>query len=199
MKSLVVSLLAVSLLASPLAGSEGWLPDAVAEGLAQQLAERTTGVGLSDEGRALAEARETVSALRQELDAWKLDGVLEKAPRFSELEIPASGDPHLDAMRRYTLCNLVLLRTYLTPASREVPEAITTAVFGLTGLTMVIVRLREPYVQAGGTDAALEAALTAPELEPLVEAIQAEARLLEHVERQCRPVVQPLVTRARRE
>ena len=195
MKSLAITILAVSMFIVPLHASEDWLPPAVAEGLAQQLGERMTQVGLagSDEGLVIASAREAVGGMRQHLDAWELRGVLEKAPRFPELELPATTNRYLDAMTRYSLCNLVLFRVFADPAMREDRKAMSTSTFGLTGMTMAIVRLREPHVREGGTDATMEAALTRPELESLAEKIQKDEDLLRHVEQQCSPVVLSLL------
>ena len=195
MKSFVITILAVSMLSAPLHASENWLPPAVAEGLAQQLGERMTQVGLggSDEARVIDGARESVARMEQHLDAWELRGVLEGAPRFPELELPGSASRYLDAMTRYSLCNLVLLRMFGDPALREDRRAMSISTFGLTGMTMAIVRLREPHVREGGTDAMMEAALTRPELESLVEKIQEDEDLLLHVERQCHPVVLKLL------
>lgn len=78
-----------------------------------------------------------------------------------------------------------------TATKEDFRESIAT--YGLTGMTMAIVRLREPYVQEGGTHAALEAALTGSELGSLMEKIQKDENLLLHVERQCQPVVLSLL------
>lgn len=195
MKSFAITMLAVSMLAAPLSASEEWLPAAVAEGLAQQLGERMTQAGLtgSGEGRVIDSAREAVAGMRQHLDAWELGGVLENAPRFPELELPASTNQYVDAMTRYSLCNLVLFRVFADPAFREDRRAMSISTYGLTGMTMAIVRLRDPYLQEGGTDATMEAALTRPELGSLMEEIQKDEDLLLHVERQCRPVVLTLL------
>lgn len=198
MKSFAITILAVSMLAVPLHASEDWLPPAVAEGMAQQLGERMTqaGLGGSDEGRVIDRAREAVAGMRQHLEAWELRGVLENAPRFPELELPAGTNRYLDAMTRYSLCNLVLFRVFADPAFREDRRAMTISTYGLTGMTMAIVRLREPYVREGGNDAGIEAALTGPELESLAEKIQKDEDLLRHVEQQCSPVVVSLLAPA---
>ena len=194
MKNLAVTILAVSILAVPLHASEDWLPSEVAEGMVRQLGERMTqmGIGESDEVRVLA-ARETVAGMRQILDGWELRGVLERAPRFPELELPGGTNQYVDAMTRYSLCNIVLFRMFADPATREDFRATAVSTYGLTGVTMAIIRLREPYVREGGTDAMIEAALTGPALEVLAERIQKDEDLLRHVSRQCDPVVRTLL------
>ena len=195
MKICAMTILVVSMLAVPVHASEEWLPPPVAEGMAQQLGERMTqmGIGGRDEDHVLAIARQTVTRMRMHLDAWKLSGVLERAPRFPELELPEATNQYVDAMTRYSLCNIVLFRMFVDPTTREDPRAMAISTYGLTGVTMAIVRLREPYVREGGTDAMIEAALTSPELEVLAQRIQEEEDLLRHVARQCDPLVRALL------
>jgi len=195
MKMFAMTILVVSMLSAPLHASEEWLPPAVADGMARQLGERMTqmGIGGRDEDHVLAVARQTVSRMRMHLDAWKLSGVLERAPRFPELALPEGTNQYVDAMTRYSLCNIVLFRLFSDPTTREDPVAMAISTYGLTAVTMAIVRLREPHVREGGTDAMIEAALTGPELEVLAQRIQEDEDVLRHVARQCDPFVRVLL------
>jgi hypothetical protein len=168
-----------------------WLPPQVAEGAALQLAERMRLLGEAepDEARLLEAARRVVGSMVEVLHAWGVDGVLERAPDPPGLEIAAAGDALLDAMARYQICNLLLALQLEDPAYREDMNARITSVFGLSAVTLAVVRLREPFHAGGGDDAAIEAHLAGPALEPLFAAIQQEPQTRARAEEGCEPVV----------
>lgn len=186
----------ILLLLSPLlAAQEAWLPPPVAEGMTRQLAERmrTLGEGEPDEERLMAGAREVVGSIAQVLETWGLDGVHERAPSFPTFTIPPAGNRHLDAMARYHVCIMVLYLQFEDPALQSDVNARVTSVFGLTALTMAIVRLREPFVAGGGDDTAIEAYLAGPALEPILAALQTDPEARSAAETSCRPVVVSLL------
>lgn len=177
------------------AAESSWLPPRVEQGMVQQLAKRIT---LLDDGtpkkeKILLAARKTVSTMKEIVDSWGVSGVLERAPELSALNLPTTDDRYLDAMIRYQICNALLVTQLQHPAFQGNQSARITSVFGLTGITMVVVRLREPFVGEGGDQAEIEARLTSPGLEPTYQAIQADAELRRHAESACQPVLNELL------
>lgn len=167
-----------------------WLPAQVAEGAAQQLADRFGALGEVTDREGLVEGtRGIVGAMRGTIDGWGAEGTLERAPGFERFTVPSSGDRWLDAMGRYSVCNLILLRQLEDPAFADDQNARLTSVLGLTSITLAVFRLRDPYVAAGGTQGRIEAYLTSAELEPLFASIQTDAELRADAEARCTPVV----------
>lgn len=183
------------LLSPPVGAQEAWLPPPVAEGLAAQLAERmrTLGEGEPDEERLTAGAQGVVGSLAEQLEAWGLDGVHERAPSLPGFTVPPAGNRHLEAMARYHVCIMVLYLQLEDPAFADDANARVTSVFGLTALTMAVVRLREPFVADGGDDTAIEAYLAGPALEPILAALQTDPAARSAAEESCRPVVVQLL------
>lgn len=172
-----------------------WLPPRVEEGVAQQLAERMKllGDGASNDERILAAARATVAAIRGLLEGWGETGVLERTPDLPALELPVSGDRYLDAMMRFQICNAILMVQLNDPAYQDDQNARVTSVFGLTAITLAVLRLRHPFVAQGRNQAEIEAHLTSPDLEPALEGIQTNPDLRGHAESGCQPVLVELL------
>jgi len=188
----------VLLLALPLAAAaaeSSWLPPAVAEGAAQQLAERLSELappGAGDTER-LARARDLISEMRSEIDGWGEAGVLAQAPAFPDLSLPRSGEPHLDAMGRYQVCNLILFRQLLDPALADDSDARSSAALGLTAMTLATVYLRQPFVAQGGDPAAIEAYLTGDAMSAVFDHLQADPALLAKAQQSCGPLIVELL------
>jgi hypothetical protein len=179
----------------PMAAQPSWLPPRVADGMATQLAGRMRELvpGEPDDARLLAGARQVVAAMAKELDRWGVEGVVERAPSFAGVPLPAADNRYLDAMARYQLCNAVLFVQSEDPAFRDDRNTRTTSVFGLSAVTMAIVRLREPFVAADGDPGAIEAHLTSPAFESVVAALQTEPKIRSAVEAGCQPVTVALL------
>lgn len=172
-----------------------WLPPRVAEGAAQQLAERMRllSAGESDGERVLAGARELVDAIAGVITEWGVDGVLARAPEQTAFEIPSAGDRYLDAMARYQVCNLLLFVQLQDPAFQDDANAKVTSVFGLSAVTLALLSLREPFLADGGDETAIEAHLTGPALEPALAAVQGDPEARASVEERCGKVVVELI------
>lgn len=171
-----------------------WLPPAVQNGASEQLVERLTAIRTPRDARQLAQsAQKIVLAIRGTLDSWTTAGTIARAPAFQQLTLPDAGERHLDAMSRYQLCNLVLMRQFESGTDASVRQV---GALGLTAITLAQLHLRQPYMEGGGSAAAMEAALTSAPMARLFERLQATPALLTHVETQCEPVVQALLRAA---
>lgn len=169
----------------------GWLPVAVESALADQLAERfgLLRKGGSQEQDDRDEAAAFTRSLRDVVAGWGVHGALDKAPSFPDLALPPLDDRYLDAMQRYSICNLLLLRQIVHPDFAEDFNARFTGTLGLTGLSLAILRLREPFIAAGGTDEKIEQAMTRPALEAAGQLIQSDDAARAAAEAACQPVL----------
>jgi hypothetical protein len=176
------------------AAQQTWLPPAMQEGAIGQLVERLTAITQPRDARVLAQgAQKMVLAVQGTLDTWTAAGTLKRAPSFPQLTVPGAGERHLDAMARYQLCNVVLMRQFESGADEDTRQA---GALGLTAITLALLHLRQPYVAGGGSDAGMEAALTSAPMARLFEQMQSAPALLTHVETRCEPVVQELLSAA---
>jgi hypothetical protein len=181
--------------ATPAVAQQDWLPPAVRQGLATQLAERVTtvvggGKPAREPDRLARFATDVVQAMRARVDAWSTRGVLERAPVFAKLGLPAAREPHLDAMARYQLCNMPLMLQFEAVGDER---SRMTGALGLTAMTVAIVHLRQPYLAGGGSPEDIPAFLTSAAMERVAQSVQTTPELRAHVERQCEPVVADLV------
>lgn len=176
-----------------------WLPAEVAEGAAQQLAERMRLLPALFDGqepdpeRLVAGARQMIAAMTDVITAWGTDGTLQRSPDLTALEIESAGDAYLDAMAHYQVCNILLYLQLQDPAYSEDLNARLTSVLGLSGVTLTVVSLREPFVAAGGDPAVIETHLSGPTLEPALEALQTDDGVRSQAEAECQPVVLALL------
>jgi hypothetical protein len=174
-----------------------WLPAPVAEGAAQQLADRMRVLGgggaAADEKRLLSSARKLIGAMAAVVTEWGAEGVLARAPLQSDLGIASAGDPYLDAMALYQVCNLLLVVQFQDPAFQQNANARVTSVFGLSAVSLALLSLREPFLAAGGDEAAIEAHLAGPTLVPVLTAIQKEPGARAAAEAQCQPLIVALL------
>jgi len=192
---------AVMIAAGLVAGAAGaddggaWLPGAVAEGAAEQLAGRLAeaGFGVERPAARTEAAQAVVAGLRDTLEAWGADGTLARAPEFPELPVPRVEDRRLDAMARWHVCNLVLFLQLADPAFAEDVNARLTGALGLTGVTLAVLRLRQPFLAAGGDAGAIEKLLAGTGMEPVLDRLQSDPDSRGHAEMQCQaPVVELL-------
>ncbi|MEM7357259.1 MAG: hypothetical protein AAF657_40970 [Acidobacteriota bacterium] len=176
--------------ASAAAQTEPWLPTHVEQQVVGQLAERLGEVGQVQSRDE--DAARTVAALRRKIESWNVPGLLQRAPQFPELQVPKAGQPHLDAMASYNICNLILYRLYADPALRgDVNQGVRT-VKALTGLAMTMVYLRQPFQASGGTDEQLESLLAGEAMNRVFTGLQENAEQLAHAASGCGPVLQAL-------
>lgn len=208
-RSLTAALAALLIAGSSAAQNATWLPPEIAEGAAQQLAERMRllpellGGEHPDDERVLVGARQMIGAIAEVLGSWGSDGVLERAPELAALDVPSTGDRYLDAMARYQVCNFLLYLQLEDPAYNSDLDTRIASVFGLSSVTLTVLSLREPFLAAGGTPAAVEAHLSGPTLEPALQSLRSDADARAAAEADCQPVVAALLeeplSRLRRE
>jgi len=180
----------------PLRAQEvSWLPPPVEEGAAQQLADRLLALGdpASDTDALLAGARELIRSMRDGIDAWGADGAITKAPAFAELAVPGADRAPLDAMGRWSICNLDLLLRYDDALRAGDGGAALGPALGLSAVTLVVLRLREPFAAAGGQQTEIETHLTSAGFETLLAAIQTSPALRARVRSGCDPLVRELL------
>jgi hypothetical protein len=178
-------------------GEEDWLHPAGAEVVVDGLVERMKPIGDNrpvDEAQLREVARNTVSLIGARLSAWGEKTVMEHAPALEPLALPRAGQPHLDAMARYFACAAVYevlhLRGRFAKSDRNVR---VQAAMAPASISLASLYLRHRYLAAGGTDARMEAFLSGPPMEPVIEKIQDSDTLLESSHEQCRPLVTWLV------
>lgn len=175
-----------------------WLPPEVEQGLVKQLVGRmakTNPATAEDPERASRTAGSIVQNLAKDLGSWTDSVALEWAPTFPLLRLPTANQQHLDAMSRYQVCNLVYFRQF--ESSKDV-EVLRRSALGLTAMTMAVLRLRQPFVKAGGTDERIEAFLTSPPMAKVLDEIQLSSDLAAHAERQCQGVLWELIFKTAR-
>lgn len=177
------------------AQSPTWLPAPVEDGAARQLADRLLALGepTSDAERVLGGAREMVRRMRDAVDGWGADGALRRAPAFADLAVPGAAQPALFAMGSWSICNLDLYLRYDEAIRAGDAGAALAPALGLTAVTMVILRLREPFVAAGGVQPQIEAHLTSPEFEALLASIQGSEPLRAAARDGCAPALRELL------
>lgn len=179
--------------AATLAAQRSWLPAPVQQGLTKQLAERLTAIAPGPPSGLAQGAGKVVQSVAQRIDTWTERGVLDRAPTFPRLALPVSDNRYLDALNRYQVCNMALF-----PQFESSGDATTRreGAFGMTAITMAVVRIREPFVAGGGTDAQMEAFLTSQGMGQVLEGLLAAPDLMTYVAGRCEPVVHDLLTDA---
>jgi hypothetical protein len=171
-----------------------WLPPPVVESLAEQLVARLQEINqgrLAGGPQLMIDAREQIQRIRAGVDGWTEKGVLDRAPKFTDVKLPLSGQVHLDAMAGYQLCNGVLMMQF-----SDVPDlaAKRVAAFGLTAVSMVVLRLHQSFVDAGKDPAEIRPFLTGDAMERATRSLfEGDRALRGHVESRCEPVVKSLI------
>jgi hypothetical protein len=181
--------------ARPAAAEPSWLPAPVEEGAAQQLADRLLALGDdgSDPQQVLGGAREMLRRMRDTVDAWGGEGALRRAPTFDGVSLPGASRPTLFAMGGWSVCNLDLYLAYDEATRTGDAGAALAPALGLSAVTLVILRLREPFLAEGGGQREIEAHLTSPEFDSLLAAIQSTAPLRAAVRKGCAPALGELL------
>jgi hypothetical protein len=179
--------------AASLAAQRSWLPAPVQQGLTQQLAQRLTAIEPGQPAAQAQGAGKVVLSVAQRIDTWTERGVLDRAPTFPRLSLPVSANRHLDALSRYQVCNMALFPQFESSGDANTRRG---SAFGMTAITMAVVRMREPFVAGGGTDGQMEAFLTSRGMAVVLEGLLATPDLLTYVEGRCEPVVRDLLTDA---
>lgn len=175
----------------PTSAQDQWLPPQVAEALASQVADKMQAIdSTADRERLMTGGRRLITLIRRRLDSWGEKEVLARAPQFPKLAMPASTQPHLDAINRYQVCNLLL---DVQQAAQNDIGMRRTGVIGSAAITTAAVYLRKPFLEAGGKLPDVEKFLTGSAMQSVFEAIQNDRSLADHVAEQCTPVVTSLL------
>jgi hypothetical protein len=175
-----------SVLGAHTRAQSSWLPAAVAEGVADGFASQLSdaGIGGSEEER-LAKGREVVALLRDRLDELDVEGVLIQAPVLADLALPATGNRYLDTMARIQVCAVFPLLALQESALPPDADVHIVAAMSLMTVTMAVLRLREPFIGAGGTPESMERFLSGSALEPAIERVQTDTTVGERARREC--------------
>ena len=181
------------------AQARSWLPPQVARAAVEQLTERMGlldglfGGGEPDLERLRAGSRMLIGSMAESVEGWGADGVVERAPELAGLGLGVAPNPYLDAMARYHVCNLVLMLQLDNPAYQDDANRRITSTLGLSAVAIVAIYLRQPFIESGGDNAAIEAHLTGPSFAQVFQAVQAGGKALEQAETECQPVVVALL------
>ena len=169
-----------------------WLPADAKEDMARAHAERLGEIAVpGTDAQRLERARKAVHRQIARVESWGEEGVVQRAPDLSRLDMPSSGDRLLDAMGRYQMCNAILFMRHLGRGRETDPAARLSAAEGLTGITLAVLYLGRPFF-AKGTTAPVEGFLTGKPMEAVLDRVQDQADLREYADRQCRPLVSAL-------
>jgi len=190
-----IVLLSLLRVAVPVKAAEPeWLPAAGEEVVVQQLAERLkeiAGGKPGEEGPLVERARTEVRRQRARLETWGRKGIQERAPDLARLELPASGDPLIDAVAPYHLCAGFLLLKHMNRLDTDPAARLATAK-GLSAIQMAMFSLVHAFM-ARGTEAQLEGFLTGKVMEVVWNRIQDQEEAREYAARQCQPVVSAMI------
>jgi len=172
-----------------------WLPPQVQQGLAEQLAGRLASIetgGEASRSVVAEQSRRAVTAIGGVLGSWTDAVVISKAPSFSQLTMPSANEPALQAMAAYQMCTMTQFMRFESGTDASNRRA---TILGLTATTMAVLRLRQPFLESGGTMERVEAFLTSDDMAALLKALQTTPALMTHVEQQCQPIVRELVSK----
>lgn len=179
--------------------ARSWLPPQVEQAAAEQLAERMVllggliGSGEPDLERIQAASRTLIGSMAELIEGWGVDRVVKRAPELAGLGLGVASNPYLDALARYHVCNMVLMLQLDNPAYQDDTDRRIASTFGLSAVTIVSIYLRQPFIESGGNNAAIEAHLTGPSFTQVFQAVQAGGQALEQAETECQPVVVALL------
>ncbi len=185
-----LSLALASLCTLALAQSR-WLPAPAREKLERSLVEALQAV--DEEGRmtpetALQAARTVVDGVGATLESLGLEAVIERAPVYPGLELPATGTAALDALVAYQLCSVPFDHEARDDSPREGREDLRTWALLLSASTYLVSGyLRQGYLEAGVTDEQAEALLRSDAVASLRARIEASPELLQSVKQRCGP------------
>jgi hypothetical protein len=167
-----------------------WLPAELERLIAAQLSER---LRTASDGRdPAAVARLATAAMAAKIESWGVEGTLARAPALSQLGVQPLADRHLDAMQRYLICNGPPLLDFEASDPPLDSSIRFSAAILSTGLTLAVLRLRQPFIDAGGTPAAMESAMTRSEIDAPLQKMQSDPAAREP----CRPLYRELLEAA---
>jgi hypothetical protein len=187
--TLFALLSALIALPSTLHAETEWLPPEVAEAMAQQLTVNIRAVDRDGEvapGDSLNSARLGIAGMVDRIDSLGLDRMLELAPDFEGIDLPPSGQPHLDAIARYGICSFSLDAVYMDESPREggLEQRVTAAVMSIS-IPVISSFFRHHYLAAGTTDEAAKDFLAGEALNTISAEIQTSADLLQSTMNRC--------------
>jgi hypothetical protein len=155
----------------------------------EQLVSRLEAIGPSPvEDRAALKAgmQSVVRQVRARLEAWGERGVLDRAPAFPKIGLPAATEPHLNAMGRYQACNWVLMNQQGERYDRETRR---NGAVASTAVTLAVIYLRQPFLKHGGGSEQIEAFLTGAAMDRAFKQVMANEEWVLYVEQQCQPLI----------
>ncbi len=127
-----------------------------------------------------------VRHVRARLDTWGERGVLDRAPAFPKIELPAAGNRHLNAMGRYQACNWVLVNQQGESYDRQTRR---NGAVASMAVTLAVVYLRQPFLKQGARSEQIEAFLTGAAMDRTFKQVMASKELTSYVEQQCQPLI----------
>lgn len=174
-----------------------WLPPNFEQASAAMLVPRLTALGAAGPGaeQAQAAARELARAVPRRVASWGEEEVIQRAPALRKVGVPSNRQRHLAAMARYFTCiaTYEVMHTRGGFASASDVERLTAAKASF-GLTVATLYLRHRHLEATGEEGdAIEAFLTGPQMEPVLQRLQDDAALLHAAYGECRVLATALV------
>jgi hypothetical protein len=167
-----------------------WMPPPMEEFVVKQLVERLREINLDwSVERMTNAARVTVATIRARLEKWTEPELLKRAPALAHLQLPASGDPRLDAMLRYHMCTAVSMIRHERRAKEPREEGRIAAVAGMTTGSLAVLFLRDGYIKAGGSEERVEKLLTDPKLQSAIDRMQTNPDDISAAQSECVPVL----------
>jgi hypothetical protein len=185
MSRLPAFLLATLLLVTPALAQVPWLPPELESSAAAALVARLGEAGIappgSDEER-MQGALKVLRDLTATIDRWGLEGVVQRAPEFPQIDHPEFADPIVATVAGYGFCSLPLHPELVTTRDEKL-----TVVLGEYAVMMVSAFLRHRFLADGGTDEDLRALLATDEMNQLSYDIQVDEAKRNYVLAQCGP------------
>jgi hypothetical protein len=176
---------------SPLLANSDWLPPEVKEAMIVELAKGLGGVDFGSEAKPeeiLAAATLGVGDIMQRLERDGVDALIENAPVFTDIALPATDNRHARAMAAYGICSVTL-----HPELAKDSEERFFVAFGIVTVVIVSAFLRDGHLAIGGTDETLKKYLTSKALEKVGFEVQKDQELRDKISMQCGPILAGLL------
>ena len=175
---------------------DDWFPARAREGVALEMASRLEKIDVAqpvDKTALLETARVSVRALGERLETWGEDGVLERVPDLSGLELPRAEKPLLDAMATYGACTHFLDAIYSDESGDQPAQFRIVGAMGSVALTVTTSYLRHLYLATGGADDEIRFFLGTEAMTSVAGRVRGSQTLLDYTMKQCQPAVSALL------
>lgn len=126
--------------------------------------------------------------IRQRLDGWGVEGVIERAPSLPALDFPPIDESIVAAIASWGGCALPLSEELTTSAEER-----WTVVLYRTSIALVSGYLRYGYLAEGGTDAELKAYLASDAMNALSAPVGRDPALRADINARCGPSLMALL------